>query len=1141
MCILLETKRREEEIGSDIEIPGYTLRELRRSDTAGDRGGGGLAVYTRQLDGLVFQEYSPDIEDQDCHFVRNERMWITTKSLSTKSAVCGAYYGCQYPDNRNSVWNETIYRVVHAEAAILRSQGYRIIMLADFNGHIGCEPGIGIQGNSPNINYNGRLLLDFIHRGGLKHVNGEQHLVKGLWTRQRGASRTVLDLALISEEHLGSIMSLMIDDQGIYGGSSDHNWLFLELEDCFVQKKRILNVPTKKSGFQIEQNQDWTFFQSEIRSMLRGQNLQSMDEDQLATLISGSLLESGTKTIGLKSSTACLKKKPQRLPPSLVEELKLKRQLEKDRKTASTNSLPNVKDLEDKFLDQKQRANEALFVHNNRDREKIMKDCSGSSTKAKQNFWKHISSKMKQSSDITGVVDPVSGTLKCGREEIAMEVEKHFCRVFDGGLEPFPADVVQENQPVYSESHLDEHSYCVEPNPKLPKLNSSGRLEEDPAGWMDKEYLLSEVKKAVKLMKGGRAKGWDNIPNEFLMNSPDEMLWAITVLFNKIKKSGVTPLGWNRGRVTIIFKKGLRELLGNYRPITVIISLCGLDSRVLNCRLTEVVETHKLIGEDQNGFRRGRRMTDNNFVLDSVLWKSKYRRKSVHLCYIDIAKAYDSVNRRILWSKLSSMGIGGQFLQSLKALYTGDSVVSSVNGISTRPVYLQRGLRQGCSLSPLLFALYISEIGKELALSPLGFQLGGQVVSGLCFADDIVIMAEDPDGLCKLIKMVKLICDNLEMVISVSKSNVVSPEDQELWQILGPEDDVVLSLKSVLIYKYLGTETTLKMSTTGSKRQERCMTTAKRYKFGCFYLAKSGPDVVDMALATWSNIAIPSMLTGCEVIPFTESTIEAIERVQAQLSKSVLGLPQSAPNVCAQTELGLKPFRLLLWRQQLGFYQRVLRLPKSRWVSMAMSDHLSGEWPSPYIAYITRIMEGIKMFDLLPTEHGVNIHMNEWALQETNRKISLLQLPCITSVKSFERQPYVFESGALSTIAQFRLSCAGLGNKAPNVGGFRWGQCILCSASLDEMHIAFCCPALAVHRNNHTSITSFWNQCRLGMHGLEESYRRFVNGLTIHGVSISKKEYKDRGLELLTMKEAWLRMTGYSCVLNSLIYLLEIL
>ena len=426
-----------------------------------------------------------------------------------------------------------------------------------------------------------------------------------------------------------------------------------------------------------------------------------------------------------------------------------------------------------------------------------------------------------------------------------------------------------------------------------------------------------------------------------------------------------------------------------------------------------------------------------------------------------------------------------------------------------------------------------------MALSPLGFPLVGQVVSGLCFADDIVLMSENTDGLCELIRLVKSICNGLKLDISVSKSNVVSPEDQELWQIMGPEDDVILSLKSVLSYKYLGTETTLKMTTTGSKRQERCITTAKRYKFGCFYIAKTGPDVVDLALATWNNIAIPSMLTGCEVIPFTETTIQAIERVQAQLSKTILGLPQSAPNICAQSELGLKPFRMILWKHQLGFYQRVLSLPSSRWVSVAMSDHLSGEWPSPYIGYITRIMEGIKMFDLLPTENGLNIHLNEWAIHETNKKISLLQLPCISSVERFKRQLYVFESGALSTIAQFRLSCAGLGNKAPNIGGFRWGQCILCSADLDELHVAFSCAALAVHRAKNTSITSFWNQCRLELLDVKESYRRFVNGLTVYGVEISKKEYKDRGLELLSMKKAWLRMTGYSSVLTSLIYCLR--
>ena len=123
----------------------------------------------------------------------------------------------------------------------------------------------------------------------------------------------------------------------------------------------------------------------------------------------------------------------------------------------------------------------------------------------------------------------------------------------------------------------------------------------------------------------------------------------------------------------------------------------------------------------------------------------------------------------------------------------------------------------------------------------------------------------------------------------------------------------------------MGTETTLHMGSTASKRQQKSITTAKRYKFACYYLAKNGPDVVDMAIATWSNIAIPAMLTGCEIIPFSEATIVAIERIQSQLAKS-MGLRQTAPNICAQTELGFKPFRMLLWKHQLGSYQRLINL-----------------------------------------------------------------------------------------------------------------------------------------------------------------------------------------------------------------------
>ena len=148
-------------------------------------------------------------------------------------------------------------------------------------------------------------------------------------------------------------------------------------------------------------------------------------------------------------------------------------------------------------------------------------------------------------------------------------------------------------------------------------------------------------------------------------------------------------------------------MLGNYRPITVIISMASLYSKVLNARLTQVVERHDLLGDVQGGFRKGRGGADNIFVLHTLLWKARAKNQSAHLAFLDISKAYDSVNREVLWAKLTKLGISGKFLNMLKSMYSGDSVDCNVNGTTTRCIYLTRGLRQGCSLSPLLFDIYI--------------------------------------------------------------------------------------------------------------------------------------------------------------------------------------------------------------------------------------------------------------------------------------------------------------------------------------------------------------------------------------------------------------------------------------------------
>ena len=279
------------------------------------------------------------------------------------------------------------------------------------------------------------------------------------------------------------------------------------------------------------------------------------------------------------------------------------------------------------------------------------------------------------------------------------------------------------------------------------------------------------------------------------------------------------------------------RILGNYRPITVLISLSGFYSKLLNERLVTVTEKFNLLGEIQNGFRKGRCGSDNIFIINSILWKAQALGKKVHLGFVDLTKAYDSVNREILWRKLRNVGIGGCFLSTLPSMYRDDSVKCTVNGSTTRSVYLRRGLRQGCALSPILFALYILEIGEALTAAGEGFSLSGTNIAGLLFADDIVLIASSAKGLKSLFRSVKSICDKLRLEVNTNagKSEVISPSDEE-WVLFDDDGQVELSLRQVAEYKYLGLETYPSIVRTCLTKQKKCVKTANKYKFACLHL-----------------------------------------------------------------------------------------------------------------------------------------------------------------------------------------------------------------------------------------------------------------------------------------------------------------
>lgn len=1157
ICILLETKRRFEDDDTDIAIDGYDVLERKRSDAAGDKAGGGLAMFTRRGEGLVYKEHSPRISNPAHAFVNNERMWVTVQSHSRKTAVCAVYMGFQAQDDRHGDWNDIIYDVLRSEIHDLREAGYRVVLKGDFNAHVGSQLGEGIVGNHDSINRNGVRFLNFLRDINGCHVNGacrvdgdwSTRISKGLWSRQRGGVSTVLDYGVILLEHLSSVKSFVIDDQGVFPTSSDHNWSFMELEDEFVVKGKVpSNRSVKKKVWNFGDDFDWTSFTTTVEELVGETNFELMGMDDLAKVAAEILLRSAEKNIGLKESLG-KQRRYTRLPRDMVDAFEMRDILGANYKTKSSalasadragrteERFAALSEAERLYNEQKALVSTLLCGRRFVKRTKVLKACKGDTVHAIKTFWSYISSKGKNTTPIDCVLSPTKNMLVHENEQIMSEVEDHLVRVFHGSMEPIVPDssedcIFMDHSYASATQRVDDggdHCYGRSSSPSLPVGDDSASIRTDPQGWLDKKFSVDEVVKNVQKLKNSKAKGFDNIPNEFIKNSGHGFHVLLTALYNKVKEAGRFPAGWNRGRICLIHKKGARELLGNYRPLTVIVSLSGLYSRILNERLTQVVETHNLLGEVQNGFRRGRMASDNAFILDTILWKAKAKKQKVNFAFFDVAKAYDTVDRDILWRRMSSLGFGGEFLDSIKSIYSGDSVQCTVNGLTTRPVFLRRGLRQGCSLSPMLFNLYIAGLGNALSLSEDGFQVGGCFISALFFADDLVVIARDREGLLRLMKLVKTHTDWLRLEINTGKdkSEVLAQEGAvgDQWEVLSDDGDIVLSLKQVLEYRYLGTQVQGSMFKTAVRKVKQCVSKAHKYKGSCIYISRDGPDVVDMILATWCNVAVPAILFGCEMIPFSESAICEIERVQSQIAKYALGLPLGSASVCAQVELGIKPFRQVLYETQLKFYARVLCLEDSRWVKQAMQDHLSVSWKSPYVAYIHRIRLELGLYALPLRGTGLLTEIGSHFLSHLNGRIADLALPWIRPVKRLKRLQYAREGANSEAISAFRYDSADIGNKYPRLGRVEVQRyCPLCPVATRNtvMHLTFFCHSMELFRRQETTMSSFRNMCVAKGFSEDYVFELFVNGYDWNENPVPIQDFLARGFDLRRLRESFL-------------------
>ncbi|TWW78236.1 R2DM Retrovirus-related Pol polyprotein from type II retrotransposable element [Takifugu flavidus] len=413
----------------------------------------------------------------------------------------------------------------------------------------------------------------------------------------------------------------------------------------------------------------------------------------------------------------------------------------------------------------------------------------------------------------------------------------------------------------------------------------------------------AEVAEVVKKLLGGKAPGVDEIRPESLKALDVVGLSWLTRLCNIAWTSGAVLLDWQTGVVVPLFKKGDRRVCSNYRGIT-LLSLPGkVYSGVLERRVRRIVEPR--IQEEQCGFRPGRGTVDQLYTLSRVFEGAWEFAQPVHMCFVDLEKAFDRVPWGVLWGVLREYGVSGPLIRAVRSLYDRCQSLVRIAGSKSNSFPVRVGLRQGCPLSPILFIIFMDRISR-CSHGVEGIRFGDLRIASLLFADDVVLLASSARDLQLSLDRFAAACEAAGMRISTSKSEAMVLDRKKVECLLRVKEEM---LPQVEEFKYL-----------------KVMRTLHRFVVVKRELSRKAK------LSIYRSIFVPTLTYGHELWVMTERTRSRVQAAEMSFLRRVAGLSlrDRVRSSAIREELGVESLLLRVERSQMGWLGHLVRMPPGR-------------------------------------------------------------------------------------------------------------------------------------------------------------------------------------------------------------------
>ena len=324
---------------------------------------------------------------------------------------------------------------------------------------------------------------------------------------------------------------------------------------------------------------------------------------------------------------------------------------------------------------------------------------------------------------------------------------------------------------------INGHGTCDENNfinnPTLPKLSDVQRTQCE--GLMTENELL----KSIKYFKNNKTPGTDGLTAEFYKFFWQDIKHVLLASINYALTYGKLSVEQRRGIISLLPKKDKDRLyLKNWRPIT----LLNVDYKILAKALGNRINSFlpSLIDEDQTGYVKNRFIGNNIRIIEDILMYTKLSKVPGILLAIDFEKAFDSLRWDFLEKCLQTFNFSQNFRSYINVLYCEISAAVLNNGHMSHWFAPERGVRQGCPLSPYLFILAVETLSSAIRNTDVirVDQVDGCEIKITQLADDTTCFVKDKVSLRHLLSVFKQfeLCAGLKMNVDKTKAKVLDPE-----------------------------------------------------------------------------------------------------------------------------------------------------------------------------------------------------------------------------------------------------------------------------------------------------------------------------------------------------------------------------